>query len=89
MEIYPTPEDKRRMGERVLTFDVRAGMDWLEAAAAQEAGTTAEYKAALQAWKASKPRARDFVPADVRQELEDREAKELARARAEFEALTS
>jgi hypothetical protein len=85
MNLYPTAENKREMGESVLRsgIGVSAGMEWLESAAAQDAGTLDEYRAAVKAWEAAKPRARDFVPAKVRRALVEREAAELARARSE------
>jgi hypothetical protein len=85
--LYSTPESKREMGESVLASDVRRGMEWLEAAAAQEAGVEGEFRAALRAWEARRPRARDFVPPDVRRSLVEREARELQRAREEVRAI--
>jgi hypothetical protein len=83
MDLYPTADDKRQMGESVLQFSVRAGMEWLERAEAQDAGVLDDYKAALKEWEARKPRARDFVPFEVRRALKEREAAELKRTRAE------
>jgi hypothetical protein len=84
MNLYPTPEDKRKMGESVLSFDLRLGMQWLESAAAQEAGRLDEYKAAVKEWEARRPRARDFVPFEVQNALKDRERLERRRARREM-----
>jgi hypothetical protein len=84
MDLYPTPEDKRRMGESVLSFDLQLGMQWLESAAAQEAGRLDEYKAAVKEWEARRPRARDFVPFEVQNALKDRERLERRRARREM-----
>jgi hypothetical protein len=88
MNLYPTADNKREMGESVLRSGIGvAGMEWLESAAAQDAGTLDEYRAAVKAWEAAKPRARDFVPAKVRRALVEREAAELERARSEVERI--
>jgi hypothetical protein len=86
-DLFPTPEDKRRMAESIGSFDPRAAVDWYATAYLQQYGGKDEYEAALKAWKAAKPKPEQFVPAGYREAVEAFQARVEAKAKAEFDSI--
>jgi hypothetical protein len=85
-DLYPTPEDKRRMAESIGTFSPESATDWYAAAALQEVGAKAAYDQAVKDWKAAKPRQWEFLPPEARADVEAFRARVGAAAKAEFES---
>lgn len=82
--LYPEPEHKRQMAESIGSFDPHQAGRWLGSAAAQEAGRTDEYNAAVESWKAAEPHPKDFATPEAQAEVEACVAEWTAKAQAEF-----
>lgn len=74
MKLYTDPAACRKMAHSLATYDPDMAASWLGKAAALEAGTTDAYLAAHDAWKAQEPRSQDYLPDDVREEIDRQHA---------------